>query len=358
MITAGIIAEFNPFHDGHRELIERVRRELHPDCLIIIVSLWFSSRGLPSVLSPEDKTRLALEAGADLVIGLPAVYAMQSADYFALYAVEALKCAGADVICFGSESADEDLLQSGASKLDQLERNPSTSLARNAQISVPDMRPNDILALQYIRAARSFGMQTRIFRRNQDLKSATAIRNDFFAGKKQTGDEFYHLRQSWSNYYPFLRLMLMESAPCRLSEFFLVEEGIENRLIRSALSCNEYERYLDQTISKTYTKARIQRTGIMILMQIDKTEMKKHAFFFDILVFGFTPAGQKHLKSLPKGAPVCSRFSDLSSWLQSCLLKEMRLYSLIDGHKAIWKVVRIQDPERKISDEKKNDESE
>ena len=86
MKTCGIITEYNPFHEGHIYHIKKTKELTQCNCLIAIVSNHFTQRGLPSLLSMEDKTNLALEAGCNLVIELPACYAAQSADYFAKYA--------------------------------------------------------------------------------------------------------------------------------------------------------------------------------------------------------------------------------------------------------------------------------
>ena len=83
MKTCGIITEYNPFHQGHIYHIKKTKELTQCNCLIAIVSNHFTQRGLPSLLSMEDKTKLALEAGCNLVIELPACYAAQSADYFA-----------------------------------------------------------------------------------------------------------------------------------------------------------------------------------------------------------------------------------------------------------------------------------
>lgn len=341
MLTCGIVAEFNPFHDGHAELLKRVRNELHPDQIVVVLSQWFSSRGLPCLLSVEDKTRMALEAGADLVIALPAIYAMQSADYFALYAIEALKSAGVNMICFGSESADLDDLKEKAKRIESLEADVTTSLARNAQSAGLALRPNDILAIQYIRHASSFGIDVHAFLRNQNLKSATAIRKDFFDGHTQKGDALYHAHQSWSSYYPYLRMQLMMSSPATLRSFFLVEEGIEYRLKDCARNNDTFDGFLNDAISRTYSKARIQRTCMMILMQIDKTEMKDHQYFFDVIVLGMNQTGRELLKSLPKGTSLCSRWKDVPQWLAAYMHKEEQLYSLIDGAPAKWSIVRL-----------------
>ena len=235
MIIAGVIAEFNPMHDGHRYLLQTIKEQLHPDVLIVVLSTYFSSRGLPSLENVETKTKLALEAGADLVIALPSVYAMQSADYFARYAIEALSSAQVNILCFGSESANLHTLQQKAKQIQLLNVDPSTSLARNAAKFDLDLQPNDILAIQYIRWCENFNIKPYPILRDQSLKSATQTRADYFSGIEQVEDHLFEPQQNWSSYYPFLRYQLLENDPKVLSQIFLVEEGIEHRLIQCAL---------------------------------------------------------------------------------------------------------------------------
>ena len=344
MKAAGVIAEFNPMHQGHRFLLEKIRQTVKPDVLIVIMSTWFSSRGLPCLESVETRTRLALQAGADLVIALPVPYTMQSADYFALYSIEALKTAQVNLLCFGSESADLALLEENSRQVSTLKANPATSQARNAARQVLVARPNDILAMQYIRYAREFGIECHPILRDQSLKSATQTRIDYFNGVFQEEDHLFEKEQRLENYYPLIRYILLESDPKWLASLFLVDEGIENRLIQAARTCTRWQDFLACTISKTYSKARIQRTCMMILLQIPKKEMKKHDSFFQIQVLGFNPAGQKWLKSLPKGTPIATRFRELPGYLQNWELKASRLYSLVGQKEYAWKVVIERDP--------------
>ncbi len=339
MLAAGVIAEFNPMHNGHRYLLKTIHETLQPDVLVVVLSTWFSSRGLPSLESLETKTRLALEAGADLVIGLPSVYTMQSADYFALYAIEALKTAQVSMLCFGSETADHVLLKQGVDQLEHVSVDPTTSQARNAAQYDLAFGPNDILAIQYMRYAREFGMEVHPILRDQSLKSATKTRQDFFAGTKQEEDHLFETNQCWENYYPLLRYLLLESDPKWLASLFLVEEGIENRLIRCAQVHSDWASFLEAAVSKTYSKARIQRTCMMILLQIPKTEMKAHPSFFQIQVLGLNPKGQAWLKSLPVGTPIANRFGQLPDYLQKWENKAGRLYGLFSDTSPAWKVV-------------------
>lgn len=339
MIIAGVIAEFNPMHDGHRYLLQTIKQQLHPDVLVVVLSTYFSSRGLPSLENVETKTKLALQAGADLVIALPCVYAMQSADYFARYAIEALSSAKVNVLCFGSESANLDDLCQKAKQIEQLDTNPSTSLARNAAKFDLDLQPNDILAIQYIRWCSKYNIQPYPLLRDQSLKSATQTRADYFAGIEQEEDHLFEPLQNWSSYYPFLRYQLLESDPSNLEQIFLVEEGIEHRLIQCALRHDNWDDFLNAAITKTYSKARIQRTCLMILLQISKTEVKNHPSFFEMQILGMNTIGRNWIKSLPKETPMASKFNQLPTHLQKWHLKEHRLYSLISPKTKPWQVV-------------------
>ena len=111
MKTVGIIAEFNPFHSGHKYLIEQAKQQTGADCCIILMSGDFVQRGAPAICNKYLRTEMALKGGADIVFELPAVYALGSAEIFAEGAVSLLASTGQiDYLCFGSESGDTDAL--------------------------------------------------------------------------------------------------------------------------------------------------------------------------------------------------------------------------------------------------------
>lgn len=111
MKTVGIIAEFNPFHNGHKYLIDKAKAITGADTAVIIMSGDFVQRGAPAVCDKYLRTRMALLSGADVVFELPVLYALGSAEQFASGAVRLLSSTlNIDFICFGSESGDIDLL--------------------------------------------------------------------------------------------------------------------------------------------------------------------------------------------------------------------------------------------------------
>lgn len=107
MKTVGIIAEYNPFHNGHLYQIQEAKRLAHADCCVVVMSGSFVQRGTPAFLDKMNRTKMALENGADLVLELPVRYATGSAEYFSTGAVSLLHNLGfVDSICFGSESGN------------------------------------------------------------------------------------------------------------------------------------------------------------------------------------------------------------------------------------------------------------
>ena len=110
MRIAGIIAEYNPFHNGHAWHIARTR-EAGYDGVIVCMGGHFTQRGEPAMLSKWDRARMALACGADAVFELPALFAVRTADAFARGGVAILGGLGADALSFGSEIDDMALLQ-------------------------------------------------------------------------------------------------------------------------------------------------------------------------------------------------------------------------------------------------------
>ena len=112
MKTTGIIVEYNPLHPGHIYHMEQTRKQTGADYLIAVMSGSFVQRGAPALLDKYTRTRMALLAGADVVIELPVCFATGSAGDFAAGAVSLLDKLGCvDSLCFGSESGDISLFE-------------------------------------------------------------------------------------------------------------------------------------------------------------------------------------------------------------------------------------------------------
>ncbi len=175
MKTTGIIAEYNPFHNGHLYQIQEARRISGADYVIVVMSPDFVQRGEPSLLDKWTRARMALDHGADLVLELPVRFASGSAEYFANGAVSLLSSLGVtDSLSFGCESVKIGPLLSYAQFLSEPEPEEYRSLLQDALrsgISYADARctsyltctgredpdgllrsPNNILAVEYMKA--------------------------------------------------------------------------------------------------------------------------------------------------------------------------------------------------------------
>ena len=175
MKSVGIIAEYNPFHNGHAYQLQKAKEASGADFAVAVMSGDFVQRGEPAMFEKRLRAKWALENGADMVITLPAPFALASAEAFALGGVTLLSRSGiADSIAFGSECGDTDLLCRAADILsdepDELKALIRSNISRG--LSYPDARarafgeylpselasvfssPNDILGIEYIRAIR------------------------------------------------------------------------------------------------------------------------------------------------------------------------------------------------------------
>ncbi len=168
MKTTGIIAEYNPFHNGHRYQIETLRNTYDPDYVIIAMSGDFLQRGTPALMDKYARAQMALRQGADLVFELPACFATASAELFALGGVLLFQTTGlVTSLCFGTESQDFEGISALAQLLAQEPdwyRKALTSYLRQGlsfpaarAIALPEYEsllrsPNNILAIEYCKA--------------------------------------------------------------------------------------------------------------------------------------------------------------------------------------------------------------
>ena len=176
-----IICEYNPFHNGHLYLINKVKEELNPDAVVVIMSGNFTQRGETAVMHKYQRAKHAILAGADMVVELPTVFATAPAEIFAKGAVKLLnQLKGEKTLCFGIESGDKTSLLATATALaveskefkglvkDFLKEGHSLAKAKYLAIeklNPPDvdlgftLSPNNILALEYAKSIVEAGYQ-------------------------------------------------------------------------------------------------------------------------------------------------------------------------------------------------------
>lgn len=332
MKITGIVTEYNPFHNGHQYHIEKTRQLTQPEVLIAVMSGHFVQRGEPAICDKWRRTEIALRHGVDLVIELPIAFATQSALTFAQKSVEILALAQASDIVFGSESNDLETIKEIASlniNIDGLKESMRTGNSYPKAIGLlsGEYDPNDILGIGYCRAASQFNLTPHTIQRTNSyhstdtknpIASATAIRKAL----KEHRDILYmtpmhflkdqSVYPDWQLYYPLLKHILLTLPKSYLQEVFLVSEGIESHMIKQAMNYDDAHDFIDACVNRRYSKARIQRTMVHLLLHHTKKDIKQLPPIDTLRVLGFNRHGLKALQMYKeKGIRVASRFNQI-----------------------------------------------
>ena len=222
MKVTGIIAEYDPFHNGHSYHIKKAREMTGADAIVVVMSGHFTQRGMPAFFSRDARVRMAVDGGADLVIELPYIYACNSSHEFARGAAGILNGIGCvDALVFGAETDDMDTLgkaaraaagtddrssayikeemKNGVSYPEALTR--SVEKIYGAQTAAVLREPNNLLGIEYMKALRELGSGIKPFivgrrsaahgeslemlherKQEQRIASGTAVRKAVYAG--------------------------------------------------------------------------------------------------------------------------------------------------------------------------------
>lgn len=318
---AGIVVEYNPFHNGHRHHINETRKITQCDVLIAIMSPNFVQRGEPAFINKWDRTQVALDNGVDLVIELPTYYALQSADFFALGAIELLNLAAIDTLVYGAESLDITSTQFNQNTMNQGHSYPAATNSTT---------PNNILAEAYEKQVQNKPIQAiRIQRTNNyhdtniqnTISSASAIRQAHL--RKQNTDHTTPMRfdtlqtHTLQDYLPFIKYRLTASSNTELNNINLMSEGIENLLIK-----NRNNDIVESATNKRYTRSRIQRTLMNTYLNFTKVTP---ASLKQFRVLGMNTIGRRHLKTLEKSVYTTQFKTYINKEME---LKATELYTL------------------------------
>lgn len=348
MIKTGIIVEYNPFHNGHKYHIDQARSLTSCDLLIAVVSGNYNQRGDISIIDKYQKTKVALENGVDIVFELPYIFTTQNAYVFGSKAVDILKSLSIDYLVFGSETNNlEELekiadLQVDVTKLKQL-MHDGNSYPKSYGLLSASVYPNDMLAITYLKALKDTDIKPVSIQRTNDyhsndmdiIASASAIRNaiknnmDYkMATPLDIENPVFN-----DNLYPYIQKLLITSSNEDLSKFFLVSEGIENLLKENAMKYNDYEQFINASVSRRYTRSRIQRILLHIANQIKKEDVEALKDDNYLRVLGFNQKGQKFLKENKNDLNIINQFKNIPEPFKSIEWKSNLLYySLFDDY--------------------------
>lgn len=344
MNITGIVVEYNPFHNGHIYHINKAKEITNPDLLIAITSGNFSQRGEISIINKFDKTKAALDNGVDLVVELPYIYTVQNASIFGAKSIELLNKLHVDNVVFGSESNNLEELKDFTNyniDIDHLKEimDEGNSFPKAYGLLAGSLYPNDILAISYLKAIKDTGIKPYIIQRTNsyhglelnEISSAKAIRQAIKDNKDYSLATPIKIDSPLFNddLYPFIQRLLLTSNSNELKDIFLVSEGIENLLIKNAGLYDTYDEFINASISKRYTKARIQRILLNIINNIKKEDVSNLEPLNYIRVLGFNSKGQEYLKSFRKDEDfnIVTQFKNIPSTYKDIEWKVSNLYA-------------------------------
>ena len=342
MKAVGIIAEYNPLHNGHIYHMKKARDLSGADTVVAAMSGNFVQRGMPAVFDKWTRTEHALLCGADLVIEIPVISCLGNAGQYAESGVRLLESLGCvPYISFGSESGKTEYLKAAADfirenrkAMDALiaeavteglsfprARAKAYSLLGGPLGAIPDS-PNDILALEYISAMRSSEplAVTRkgagyhdAYEDSGRYQSASALRDMMRSGLDISGavpgctadsssDIPVLTAEGEARLFDLVRYAVMSRSPEWIDDCPSGGEGLGNLLKRSCRDACSLDELISTVKSKRYTYTRISRLCMQVLLGITRTvcdrKMSEPAY---IRVLGFTGRGQQLLSEIKAG---------------------------------------------------------
>ena len=352
--TLGIIAEYNPFHNGHMYHLQKAKEESGAQYTICVMSGNFVQRGATSIINKWKKAELALQNGIDLVIELPTIYSVSSAENFAQGAIKLLESLGiVDGISFGAETSDYGALNNIATILSDEPKVYKDLLNKELKkgLSFPKARenalmlylndnkryvdilhsPNNILAIEYLKSLKKIKStiqpipvkREKVYYNDNkivdDFASATAIRS--MLKNKQFGDirkvvpdvtyevlrkesELENIVLDLSSYEKELIYTLRKMTVKEIEDLPDVTEGLEHSIKNAVSMSNDINHILDVIKSKRYTQTRLQRILIYALLGITKKDViasrKVNPY---IRVLGFNEKGRDLISRINKQNP-------------------------------------------------------
>lgn len=344
MKVTGIIVEYNPFHNGHKYHIEQARSLTNPDVIVAVCSGNYNQRGDISIINKYEKTKAALDNGVDLVVELPYIYTTQNAYVFGSNAVNILKQLKTNYLVFGSETNNlEELmkyaqLEVDVTRLKEL-MHDGNSYPKAYGLLSGSLYPNDMLAVTYLKAIQNTNIEPISIQRTNDylgtkldiISSASAIRKAVKDNIDYSGATSITINNPIfnDNLYPYIRRILMTNSSENLSKIFLVNEGIENLLKQNAIENDNYDDFIKASVSRRYTKARIQRILLQIANQVKKEDVENLPLSNYIRVLGFNNKGQELLKTLKDDINIVTQFKNIPEPFKDIEWKTSLLYSTL-----------------------------
>lgn len=371
----GIVAEYNPFHNGHAYHLAQSKEIAKCRYTVCVMSGNFTQRGSCSLIDKWSKAKMAIQNGVDLVVELPVLYAISSAENFAYGAVKLLDSLKVvDDISFGAECGNLEILDEIATVLYNEPKPFKAMLLHELStgVSFPKARenalllylnnirrysnvlsnPNNILGIEYLKALKllnSHLVPHAIERIEADYNStgtsgniisSTAIRNIVKSGNFKILSHILpessysilmdqikvgHIVPDISSFEKEILFSLRKMSTQEIANLADVNEGLENTIKKAANSCNSVVEFLNIVKSKRYTNTRIQRILLYALLGITKKDMlisKKVSPY--VRVLGMTKRGEFLLSEISKANPKLPIITSVKKFEDSCPTKNLK----------------------------------
>lgn len=364
----GIIAEYNPFHNGHLYHIQKAKELSGAKYVVCIMSGNYAQRGNTSIVDKWKKAEMALENGIDLVIELPTVYSISSAENFAHGAIKLLENLKiVDSISFGAETDDFAALNNIAKVLAEepkefvnllkIELSKGIAYPKARELALirylnDDKRyqnilnnPNNILAVEYLKSLKQIKSKIepvpikreKVYYNDKkivdDFASATAIRSlvankefgelirvvprktyDIITKEYEVGNVVYDIKKFEKEIFYTLRKMTIQ----QIADLPDVTEGLENSIKSAANYCNNIEDYINVVKTKRYTQTRLQRILLFALLGITKKDIQASKRVIPYArVLGFNSNGKMLLSSIAKKNPKMQVITSVKKFLDT-----------------------------------------
>lgn len=387
MNITGIITEYNPFHLGHELHLSESKKLTNCDGVICVMSGNFVQRGLPAITDKWTRTKMALEAGVDLVVELPAIFATSSAEFFAFGAVSLLNSLNVvNNLCFGSECGDINLIK----KLSEIIVNEPFEFKSYLKEFLKEGLPfpkarsqalmkylednkftidfsylenvlnssNNILAIEYCKSLYKLNSSITPFTikrlgadynkdelSKNEIASASAIRKSIYNSDMENIFEFmpnysYNLlkESNFSNLdtmFNFIKYTII-SNPNILKEIPEASEGIDNKIFQNIGKANSLDELINLCKSKRYSYTRISRILCHVLLCADKNLLSLRKTPPDyVRILGFNDTGREILREIKKNSHL-NIVNKLSKTQPNSMLefdiKSTNIYSLLNSN--------------------------
>ena len=349
----GVVAEFNPFHNGHKYQLDMINK-LNPSIKIALISGSYVQRGELSVISLSDKVKISLDMGYDVVAQIPNIYSIQNAEIYCSFSTRILEELGVDIQVFGAETDKIEDIYTLAKLIDTIDikkyLEKGYSYNKSISLALADMSKlytsNNILAMEYLKAIRKYGLNIKplIVKRQYTSYNDDNIIKEFSSASKIrhliANDEDFKYLVPYD--YDLKYIYNYEDKMFSLFKYiFLTRDNNNiydmsidmNNIIKNKLNISSnYTTFIKNISKRNISISRVKRLILNTLLNIQKGDIQKDEEIKNIKILGINEKGAKHIKNIKKACVDYSKYEydeKEFSMLKEYLIGDKRLKKII-----------------------------